>query len=71
MKMQPVGTVILAVVVGVHPQQVARDVNFLVVDCLSSDNAILGRPTLNSWKAVMSIYHLSVKFPTMHGIGQV
>ena len=71
MKVQPVGTVILPVVVGAYPQQVARDVNFLVVDCSSSYNAITGRPTLNSWKAVTSTYHMSVKFPTEHGIGQV
>ena len=45
--------------------------NFLVVDCLSSYNAIIGRPTLNSWKAVTSTYHLSIKFPTEHGVGQV
>ena len=71
MKVQPVGTVTLPVVVGAYPQQVARDVNFLVVDCSSSCNAIIGRPTLNSWKAFMSTYHLLVKFPTEHGIGQV
>ena len=45
--------------------------NFLVVDCSSSYNAIIGRPTLNSWKAVTSTYHLSIKFPTEHGVGQV
>ena len=45
--------------------------NFLVVGCSSSYNAIIGRPTLNSWKAVTSTYHLSVKFPTEHGVGQV
>ena len=71
MKVQPVGTVTLPVVVGAYSQQVAKDVNFLVVDCSSSYNAIIGRPTLNSWKAVTSTYHLSVKFPTEHGIGQV
>ena len=63
-KVHPVGTVTLPIVVGAYPQQVGRDVNFLVVDCLSSYNAIIGRPTLNSWKAVTSTYHLSVKFPT-------
>ena len=41
-----------------------------MVDCSSSYNAIIGRPTLNSWKAVTSTYHLSVKFPIEHGIGQ-
>ena len=69
--MQPVGTVTLLVVVGAYPQQVVRDMNFLVVDCSSSYNAIIGKPTLNSWKAVTSTYHLSVKFPTEHRIGQV
>ena len=47
------------------------EVNFLEVDCSSSYNAIVGRPTLNSWKAVTSTYHLSVKFPTEYEIGQV
>ena len=45
--------------------------NFLVVDCSSSYNAIIGRLTLNSWKVVTSTYHLTVKFPTKYGIGQV
>ena len=61
MKVQPIGTITLPVVVGAYPQQVARDVNFLVVDCSSSYNAIIGRPTLNSWKAVTSTYHLDRK----------
>ena len=71
MKVQPVGTITLPVVVGTYPQQVTRNVSFLVVDCSSSYNAIIGRPTLNSWKAVTSTYHLSVKFPTEHGVGEV
>ena len=41
-----------------------------MVDCSSSYNAIIGRPTLNSWKAITSTYHLSVKFPTEYEIGQ-
>ena len=45
--------------------------NFLVVDCSSSYNAIIGRPTLNSWKAITSTYHLSIKFPTEYGVGEV
>ena len=35
-----------------------------------SYNAIIGRPTLNSWKVITSTYHLSIKFPTEYGIGQ-
>ena len=71
MKVQPVGTIILPVVVGAYPQQITKDVNFLMVDCSFSYNAIIERPTLNSWKAVTSTYHLSVKFPTDYGVGQV
>ena len=41
-----------------------------MVDCSSLYNAIIGRPTLNSWKAVTSTYHLSVKFPTEYKIKQ-
>ena len=56
---------------GVYPQQITKDVNFLMVDCSSSYNAIIRRPTLNSWKAITSTYHLSVKFPTEYKVGQV
>ena len=69
--MQPVGTITLLVVVGAYPQQITKEVKFLVVDCSSSYNAIIRRPTLNSWKVVTSTYHLSVKFPTEYGIWQV
>ncbi|XP_075665735.1 uncharacterized protein LOC142635472 [Castanea sativa] len=71
MKVQPVGTITLPVVVGAYPQQIAKEVNFLVVDYSSSYNAIIGKPTLNSWKAITSTYHLSIKFPTDYGVGQV
>ena len=71
MKVQLVGTITLPVVVGAHPQQVTRNVNFLVVDCSSSYNAIIGRSTLNSWKVVTSTYHMSVKFPMEYGVGEL
>ena len=45
--------------------------SFLVVDCSSAYNAILGRLTLNSWKAVTSTYHLMIKFPTDYGVGEL
>ena len=44
---------------------------FLVVDYSSTYNAILGRPTLNSWKAVTSTYHLMIKFPTDYRVGEL
>ena len=51
-RVYPLGAVTLPVTVGDYPQQIMRDVTFVVVDCPSAYNAILGRPTLNSWKAV-------------------
>ena len=42
-----------------------------MVDCLSAYNAILGRPTLNSWKAVTLTYHVMIKFPTDYGVGEL
>ena len=63
--------VTLLVTVEDYPQQITRDVTFLVVDCSSAYNAILGRPTLNSWKAMTSTYHLMIKFPTEYEVGEV
>ena len=71
MKVLPVGTISLLVVVGSYQWQINKEVNFFVVDCSSSYNAIIGQPTLNSWRAAMSTYHFSVKFPTEYGIGEV
>ena len=71
MKVQPVGTITLPMVVEAYPQQITKEVNFLVVNCSLSYNAIIGRPTLNSWKAVTSTYHFFVKFPTNYEVGQV
>nr|XP_023911372.1 uncharacterized protein LOC112022985 [Quercus suber] len=60
----PLGATTLSVTAGDYPQQITKDVTFLVVDYSSTYNAILGRPTLNSWKAATLTYHLMIKFPT-------
>ena len=57
--------------VGDYTKQIIKDVIFLVVDCSSAYNAILGRPTLNSWKVVTSTYHLMIKFPIDYGVGEL
>ena len=57
--------------VGDYPQQITKDVTFLVVDYSSVYNEILGQPTLNSWKAATSTYHLMIKFPTKYGIREL
>ena len=69
--MLPLGVVTLSVIVGDYPQQIAKNVTFLVVDCSSAYNAILGRLTLNLWMAVTSTYHLMIKFPTDYDVGEL
>ncbi|XP_065633722.1 uncharacterized protein LOC136069294 [Quercus suber] len=66
-----IGSITLPITVGDYPQELTRNVMFLVVDCSSAYNGILGRPTLNSWKAATSTYHLMIKFPTDYGIEEL
>lgn len=70
-RVYPKGIVTLTVTVGAYPVQLTRQLDFLVVDCPSSYNVIIGRPTLKKWKAATSIYCLKVKFPTDNGVGEV
>ena len=70
-RVYPLGTVTLFVTVSNYPQQITKDVTFLVVDYSSAYNAILRWLTLNSWKAVILIYHLMIKFPTDYGVGEL
>ena len=65
------GIVTLTVTVSTYPQQIMKQLNFLVVDCPSSYNIIIGRPTLNRWKAATSTYCLKVKFPTKNEVGVI
>lgn len=70
-RVYPKGIVMLTVTVGTYSRQLTCQLDFLVVDCPSSYNVIIGRPTLNWWKAVMSTYCVKVKFPTKNGVGEV
>nr|XP_023898138.1 uncharacterized protein LOC112010012 [Quercus suber] len=67
----PRGIVTLIVITGTYPAQVTKEIDFLIVDCPSMYNIILGRPTLNRIRAVTSTYHLKVKFPTAHKEGEI
>ena len=67
----PLGIITLSVTVGNYPQQITKDVTFLMVNYSSTYNAILRRPTFNSWKTVTSTYHLMIKFPTDYGVGEL
>ena len=61
----------LTVTVATQPRQLTCQLDFLVVDCPSSYNVIIGRPTLNRWKVAMSTYCLKVKFPIDNGVDEI
>ena len=70
-RIYPRSIVTLTVTVGTQLRQLTHQLDFLVVDCPSSYNVIIGRPTLNRWKAATSTYCLKVKFPIDNGVGEV
>ena len=70
-RVYPRGIVTLTVTAGTYPVQLTKQVDFLVVNCPSFYNVIIGRPTLNKWRAATSTYCLKVKFPTDNGVGEV
>lgn len=62
-KVIPVGSIALPVTIGTYPQQITKEITFLVVEFSSTNNAIIGRSTLNTWKATTFTYHLPSKIP--------
>lgn len=62
------GSVTLAVIIGHGTKIRIIMVDFLIMDCSSSYNCILGRPFLYGAKVRASTYHLTMKFPTDMGI---
>ena len=51
----PKGVVKLTIIAGTYLAQVSKEIDFLVVDCSSTYNVILGRPILNKLKAATSM----------------
>lgn len=52
-------------------KEVMKIVDFAVVDHPAIYNVISGTPWLNAMKAVLSTYHLRIKFPTPNGIAAI
>ena len=70
-KVLPLGSIRLVLTLGDPPCQETTAVRFLVVDASSAYNILLGRPSLNTIKAIPSAYHMMIKFPTTSGVGMV
>ena len=69
--MIPLGSIQLVLTLGDPPCQATMAVTFLIVDAPSTYNILLGRPSLNSIRAIPSDYHMVIKFPTTNGVGMV
>ena len=67
----PEGTIKLVFTLGDPPQMTTVMINFLVTKSPSAFNEVLGRPLLKALKVMTSIYCLTIKFPTVAGIGRV
>ncbi|KAJ8470141.1 hypothetical protein OPV22_024484 [Ensete ventricosum] len=67
----PMGTTTIPVTFGGELRSKTLLVSFMVVKLPSAYNAIIGRPTLNRLRAVVSTYHRVLKFPTRAGVGEV
>ncbi|XP_041025334.1 uncharacterized protein LOC121265714 [Juglans microcarpa x Juglans regia] len=65
------GAITLSILAGMALRTATTMTDFLVMKASSSYNAILGRPTLNSLKAMTSTFHLKVKFPTDSGVSEI
>ncbi|XP_024024716.1 uncharacterized protein LOC112092519 [Morus notabilis] len=67
----PQGTIRLPITAGETPRQATTMANFLVIKGSSQYNAVIGRPTLQALRAITSIYHQKIKFPTPNGVGEM
>ncbi|RDX88956.1 hypothetical protein CR513_29377, partial [Mucuna pruriens] len=65
------GTVELDTIFGEGSNAKMILVLYTVVEAEASYNIIMGRPALNRLKAIVSTYHLCMKYPTSGGVGSV
>jgi hypothetical protein len=61
-RVPPMNVVMLSVIDGTSLKQATIMANFLIVDRLSTYNAIIRRLTLNKMRAITSTHHLKMKF---------
>ena len=65
------GFIQLVLTLGDPPFQATTTVRFLIIDAPSTYNILLGRPSLNTIRAIPSSYHMVIKFLTANGVGMV
>ncbi|CAL2247843.1 unnamed protein product [Prunus armeniaca] len=67
----PLGSIHLPISIGAAPQRTTITTPFLIIDCPTAYNVILGRPAMALMKVFISTHMLLLKFPTPHGTGTV
>ncbi|KAK4406445.1 hypothetical protein Sango_0651000 [Sesamum angolense] len=67
---EPLGEVMLPLSLGSLSKRSTKMVKFLVVKAPSAYNIILGRLSLNIFRAIASTFHMKLKFPTSVGVGE-
>uniref|UniRef100_A0A803NHZ4 Retrotransposon gag domain-containing protein n=1 Tax=Cannabis sativa TaxID=3483 RepID=A0A803NHZ4_CANSA len=65
------GMIKLPITLGTAPVTAKSMANFAVIDQYSAYNVVIGRPILKKMKIVTSIYNLTMKFPTLAGVGSM
>ena len=67
----PLEKINLPVTLGEWPDQRTQIIEFFVVESVTAYNSIFGRPLISAFEAISSSYYLTMKFPTLSGIGKV
>ncbi|CAA0810631.1 Unknown protein, partial [Striga hermonthica] len=70
-EVMPMGEISLLVALGSGVTRKVRMVRFVVVDAESSYNIIMGRTILNAFQAVVSMYHMTIKYPVGENVGEI
>ncbi|CAA0831300.1 Unknown protein, partial [Striga hermonthica] len=70
-EVMPMGEVSLTVAMGSGNTRKVCMVRFIVVGAESSYNVILGRTGLNAFQAVVSTYHMTIKYLVGENVGEV
>ncbi|XP_031263855.1 uncharacterized protein LOC116122079 [Pistacia vera] len=55
----------------VYASEVNKQTIFLVLDCPSPYNVILGQPCIHEMLAVLSTFHQTIRFPTKWGVREI